>query len=431
MSKPEIQKAIPRQVVDSGRELSHGHVANPKMFKQVKEVPLKTSLPKKATLFERQDSRKRKQVTEPTSPKAFDETLATILSIRSFDLYMQEVRKHKLLTVEEERNIFNRLDEARMQGDKEESDFIVAEIIVRNLRLVVKFANKYKGNGLDIEDLVQDGNLGLMKAVDKFKVKKGFKFSTYASWWIRQGITRSILNTANTIRIPTHQGEFILEINKAEDFLTNLNRGVKPEVHEIATLLEVSVDEILRARRVRRLSSTVSLNFKPDTDEDWELGELISDPTQSSTEENVLAKERVDELMKALGELPARYRNMIVDKFGLLDGETTTYEKMGALNGTSGEAVRRAVRRALAEVREILTPPAPKEVVAIIKASSVSKLIEMGLTQRQIDEIHLRNNFPHIADSEIASKLNISVSTLKRDQISARNRIASLLGNND
>ena len=255
-------------------------------------------------------------------------------------MYLKEIGKVPLLSAEEEIEYARRMDE----GD-EEARKRLAEA---NLRLVVSIAQRYVGRGMQFLDLIQEGNLGLLKAVEKYDYKKGFKFSTYATWWIRQAITRSIADQARTIRIPVHMVETINRlVRTSRQLLQELGREPKPE--EIAERMEISVD---RVREIMKISQDpVSLETPIGEEEDSHLGDFIQDDNVEVPIDAATSKLLHEQLMEALSTLTEREQKVLRLRFGLDDGKPRTLEEVGREFDVTRERIRQIEAKALRKLR--------------------------------------------------------------------------------
>ena len=270
-----------------------------------------------------------------------DDVLTKDLTINDpVRMYLKEIGQIKLLSMEEELELSDRI----LAGD-EEAKRILAEA---NLRLVVSIAKRYVGRGLLFLDLIHEGNIGLMKAVDKFDVGKGFKFSTYATWWIRQAITRAIADQARTIRVPVHMVETINKLARIQRQLTlELNR--EPTEEELAEKMHTSVDKI---REIYKISQEpVSLETPIGEEEDSHLGDFIKDERNVSPEEYATNEMLKDEISKVLLTLTEREEKVIRLRFGLEDGKSRTLEEVGQLFGVTRERIRQIEAKALRKLR--------------------------------------------------------------------------------
>ncbi len=255
-------------------------------------------------------------------------------------MYLKEIGQIRLLTAEEEIELAKRVAE----GDQEAKN----KLTEANLRLVVSIAKKYSGRGLHILDLIQEGNTGLIRAVDKFDWTKGNKFSTYATWWIRQAITRAIADQARTIRVPVHMVEVI---NKA----TRCNRklvqelGREPTVEEIAAELGLPVEKIIEANRTA--ADTLSLDTPVGDEEDTSIGSFVEDertPGPADATSNALLAEALKEILDTLTEREADVLRM---RFGMYDGRTHTLEEVGQIFGVTRERIRQIENKAIRKLR--------------------------------------------------------------------------------
>ncbi|MEX2006715.1 MAG: RNA polymerase sigma factor RpoD [Candidatus Saccharimonadales bacterium] len=260
----------------------------------------------------------------------------------SVRLYLREIGKIPLLTAEEELALARKVK----SGDKRAKD-AMAEA---NMRLVVSIAKRYVGRGLDLLDLIQEGNTGLLRAVEKFDPDRGFKFSTYATWWIRQAITRAIADQARTIRIPVHMVETINKLLRTQRRLTQeLNR--EPTNDEIAVAMEMDVDKVEHIMKIKQDISSLDASVRDD-EEDSVLGDFIEDedaktPTESASEQ--LLKEQVKQI---LGTLTEREQKILKLRFGLEDGKSHTLEEVGQEFSVTRERIRQIEAKALAKLRK-------------------------------------------------------------------------------
>ena len=252
-------------------------------------------------------------------------------------MYLKEIGKVPLLSAEEEIE--------RMELGDQEAKKRLAEA---NLRLVVSIAKRYVGRGMLFLDLIQEGNLGLIKAVEKFDYRKGYKFSTYATWWIRQAITRAIADQARTIRVPVHMVETINKMSKMQRKLT-LELGYEPSVTELAEALEMSEDKVMEIMQIAR--EPASLETPIGEEDDSNLGDFVADSNAVTPEgnvESVMLREHIDAL---LGDLKERERQVIVLRFGLEDGHPRTLEEVGKEFNVTRERIRQIEAKALRKLR--------------------------------------------------------------------------------
>lgn len=259
----------------------------------------------------------------------------------SVQLYLRSIGRIKLLSATEEIELARRIG----KGD----EIAKKRLVQANLRLVVSVAKKYQGRGLPFLDLIQEGNLGLIRAAEKFDPERGYKFSTYATWWIRQGITRALADKSRTIRVPVHMVETINTLRKVTRKLSQ-EIGRRPTMEELARAMNVSltkIKEILAANRV-----PVSLDTPYGEDEDNSLAELVQDesttPPEISTETNLMASD----IRGVLSVLTPREREILILRYGLQDGQQRTLEQVGKLVGITRERTRQIELKALRALRQ-------------------------------------------------------------------------------
>ncbi len=255
-------------------------------------------------------------------------------------VYLKEIGKVPLLTPEEETALAMRI----IEGD----DRAKQRLSEANLRLVVSIAKRYVGRGMQFLDLIQEGNLGLIKAVEKFDYTKGFKFSTYATWWIRQAITRAIADQARTIRIPVHMVETINKVKKVSSQLLHKN-GHEPSAEEIAEELAMPVDKVREIMRVAQ--EPVSLETPIGEEEDSHLGDFIPDdeaPAPADAASHTLLKEQLEEVLSSLTDREAKVLRL---RFGLADGRPRTLEEVGQEFAVTRERIRQIEAKALRKLR--------------------------------------------------------------------------------
>ena len=255
-------------------------------------------------------------------------------------MYLKEIGTVPLLTTEEELTLAKR----KAEGD----EYAKERLIEANLRLVVSIAKRYTGRGMSFLDLVQEGNLGLIKGVEKFDYTKGYKLSTYATWWIRQSVTRALADQARTIRVPVHMVETINKMSKMQRKLT-LELGYEPSVAELADALEMSEDKVMEIMQIAR--EPASLETPIGEEDDSNLGDFVADSNAVTPEgnvENVMLREHIDAL---LGDLKDRERQVIVMRFGLEDGHPRTLEEVGKSFNVTRERIRQIEAKALRKLR--------------------------------------------------------------------------------
>ncbi|MFG2904833.1 RNA polymerase sigma factor [Kitasatospora sp. NPDC048286] len=282
--------------------------------------------------------------------------------------YLREIGRIRLLTAEEEVELARRVEagvfaEERLDGDPPPPDPLAGELdalVVRgriakrrlieaNLRLVVSVAKRYVGRGLTLLDLVQEGNLGLIRAVEKFDYTRGFKFSTYATWWIRQAMSRALADQARTIRVPVHVVELINRVVRAKRALLQ-ERGLEPTAAEIAATLELTEE---RVRELLRLAQEpISLHTPVGEEDDVAFGDLIEDADAASPAESatfLLLRQHLEAVLATLGE---RERQVVQLRYGLDDGRPRTLEEIGAVFGVTRERIRQIESKTLVKLRD-------------------------------------------------------------------------------
>ncbi|HXF98489.1 MAG TPA: sigma-70 family RNA polymerase sigma factor [Gaiellaceae bacterium] len=265
-------------------------------------------------------------------------------TVDSLQLFLNEIGRYPLLTAEEEIELAKRIE----RGDREAKE----RMINSNLRLVVSIAKRYQGHGLSLLDLIQEGILGLIRAVEKFDWRKGFKFSTYATWWIKQAVQRGVQNRARTIRVPVHVADIERRAARAERELA-AELGRMPTEEEVADAAKIPLDKIVQAREATR--SLTSLDRPVGEDESATLGELIAGNGEPATELTVrLEQEALD---RALASLSEQQRRVLELRFGLAGNDPMSLQKVGQELGVTRERVRQIEREALeqlAQVRELI-----------------------------------------------------------------------------
>jgi RNA polymerase primary sigma factor len=282
-------------------------------------------------------------------------------------MYLKEIGRVSLLTAENERELAMRIEagvqaaERRANGDVQtemdrriltgavrDGEEARAELISANLRLVVSIAKRYVGRGMLFLDLIQEGNLGLMRAVEKFDYTKGFKFSTYATWWIRQAITRAIADQARTIRIPVHMVESMNRVMRIQRQMTQeLER--EPTVEELAEKTGLTPD---RVREIQRIAlDPLSLDSPVNEEDDSNLADFIADSGADAPAEVATRRMLAQAVEEALGELSEREKEVVKLRFGLVDGQSRTLEEVGKEFGVTRERIRQIEAKTLAKLR--------------------------------------------------------------------------------
>jgi len=250
--------------------------------------------------------------------------------------YLKEIGKVPLIKADKEIELARRIQARDLEAKR--------QLTEANLRLVVSIAKRYVGRGLLFLDLIQEGNLGLIRAVEKFDPERGFKFSTYATWWIRQAITRAIADQARTIRVPVHMVETINKLKAIQRMLLQRN-GREPSVDEIAVEMNVTSEKVCEIMKAAQ--EAVSLATPLGEEDDSELGDFVEDSDADEPLEAVLRKLRCEELLKVLGTLPLRERKVIELRFGLRGEQPRTLEEVGARFGVTRERIRQVEAKTL------------------------------------------------------------------------------------
>ncbi len=260
----------------------------------------------------------------------------------SVRLYLREIGKIPLLNAEEELALAKKV----IEGDKRAKD----KMAEANMRLVVSIAKRYVGRGLDLLDLIQEGNTGLLRAVEKFDPDKGFKFSTYATWWIRQAITRAIADQARTIRIPVHMVETINKLLRTQRRLTqDLNR--EPTNEEIAEAMELDVEKVEHIMKIKQDISSLDASVRDD-EEDSVLGDFIEDEDTVTPEESATGQLLKEQVKGLLGSLSEREQKILRLRFGLEDGKNHTLEEVGQEFSVTRERIRQIEAKALTKLKK-------------------------------------------------------------------------------
>ena len=255
-------------------------------------------------------------------------------------MYLKEIGKVDLLTAEEEVDLAKRMEQGDMEAKR--------QLVEANLRLVVSIAKKYVGRGMLFLDLIQEGNMGLMKAVEKFDYTKGYKFSTYATWWIRQAITRSIADQARTIRIPVHMVETINKLIRVSRQLLQ-EKGREPTPEEIGEEMDMSADKVREIKKIAQ--EPVSLETPIGEEEDSHLGDFIEDedaPAPASAASYMLLRDQLDNVLDTLTD---REKRVLELRFGIEDGRPRTLEEVGKEFGVTRERIRQIEAKALRKLR--------------------------------------------------------------------------------
>ena len=282
-----------------------------------------------------------KAVQEPKLP----ETQNSAIADDSFKIYLQQIGKIKLLSAEEELEVAKKI--------KEENSEQAKKVLVNaNLRLVVSSAKKYLGRGLNFLDLIQEGNMGLMRAAEKFDYSKGYKFSTYATWWIQQAITRAIADKSRLIRLPVHMIETLSKIKKISMDLT-IENGTAPTKEEIAYKIGMPVQKLTAL--IESAQGTVSMESPANQkDESTKLSDFIVDESTLSPDTKVTQDNLFSDIKKMLNHLSEKERNVLIMRYGLDDnGEKKTLEEIGTYYGVSRERIRQIENRAMSKLKKL------------------------------------------------------------------------------
>jgi RNA polymerase primary sigma factor len=279
--------------------------------------------------------------------------LTVEVSLDSLRLYLREIGKRQLLTADQEVTLAKRIERGDM-GAK-------TEMIEANLRLVVSIAKGYLGRGLSFLDLIQEGSLGLIRAVEKFDYRKGYKFSTYATWWIRQAVTRAIADKARTIRIPVHMVEKLNKVVHIERQLVQ-RLGREPSPEEIGEELEITTAEVREILRMSQLP--ISLEKPIGEEEDSSLGDFVEDEAAESPYDTAQLMLRREDVTNALSALPRREREVIELRYGLLGGEPRTLEEVGRAFGVTRERIRQIENNTLKKLEHLPEAQALRDAVS-------------------------------------------------------------------
>lgn len=273
------------------------------------------------------------------------ENVSSVNADDSVKIYLQQIGKIPLLTGEQELDVAQRI--------KEQNDEVAKEILINaNLRLVVSIAKKYIGRGLSFLDLIQEGNMGLMKAAEKFDYAKGYKFSTYATWWIQQSITRAIADKSRIIRLPVHMIETLSKIKRVTLDLTT-ESGKIPSKEEIAYRVGIPVSKLTSL--IKAAQSTISIETPATAkDESSKLGDFIVDESTVSPDTKVSQENLFDDIQKMLSQLSPKERDVLIMRYGLNDdGNRKTLEEIGSRYGVSRERIRQIENRAISKLKKL------------------------------------------------------------------------------
>jgi RNA polymerase primary sigma factor len=260
----------------------------------------------------------------------------------SLRLYLRSIGEVELLTAQGEVELARRIERGDMAAKR--------QMVEANLRLVVSIAKGYLGRGLGFLDLIQEGSLGLIRAVEKFDYRRGYKFSTYATWWIRQAVTRAIADKSRTIRIPVHMGEKVNRVAHAERQLVQ-NLGREPTPAEVAAELEMPVAEVREIQRIAQMP--ISLEKPVGDGEDASLGDFVADESVAEPFETATESLQREDIRRALASLPERERQVIELRYGLRGNEPLTLEEVGRAFGITRERVRQIETNTLSKLKRL------------------------------------------------------------------------------
>ena len=301
-------------------------------------------------MLDSEDNSEKKEVEKISAAPSHEGAVAIDDPVK---MYLKEIGSMRLLDSDEEIVLAKKVEKGSLPDatdeDKKEADDAKKELADRNLRLVVSIAKKYLGRGLQFLDLIQEGNLGLLKAVDKFDYTKGYKFSTYATWWIRQAITRAIADQARTIRVPVHMVETINKLNRISRQLLQ-EKGREATNEELAEAMGISVEKIREVKKIAQ--DPISLETPIGEKEDSHLGDFIEDHETVAPDDaagSSLLREQIEELLQSLTD---RERQVLELRFGLKDGKTRTLEEVGKYFDVTRERIRQIEGKALVKLKK-------------------------------------------------------------------------------
>ena len=338
------KKGVLRNLVEKGKE--KGNLSNQEILDALTEINFS---PEQLEKFYDKLEENGIEIVEDNVGEVSLEELSSAAEGQPYDgsyiddpvkMYLREIGKIQMLTPEEEQDIARRISEGDVAAKKRLSE--------ANLRLVVSIAKRYIGRGMPLLDLIQEGNLGLIKAVDKFDPSKGFKFSTYATWWIRQSVSRAIADQARVIRIPVHMVENINRVKKAQSHLLNEN-GKDPTTAEIAEYADLPEEKVVEIMRVSQ--DLVSLEAPVGEEEDSHIGDFIKDETQEDPEDAASLSRLKEQLNNALYTLTPREMAVLKLRYGLVDGRNHTLEEVGAEFNVTRERIRQIEAKSLRKLR--------------------------------------------------------------------------------
>ncbi|WP_444216897.1 RNA polymerase sigma factor RpoD [Dialister hominis] len=301
-------------------------------------------------MLDSEDNSEKKEVEKISAAPSHEGAVAIDDPVK---MYLKEIGSMRLLDSDEEIVLAKKVEKGSLPDatdeDKKEADDAKKELADRNLRLVVSIAKKYLGRGLQFLDLIQEGNLGLLKAVDKFDYTKGYKFSTYATWWIRQAITRAIADQARTIRVPVHMVETINKLNRISRQLLQ-EKGREATNEELAEAMGISVEKIREVKKIAQ--DAICVETPIGEKEDSHLGDFIEDHETVAPDDaagSILLREQIEELLQSLTD---RERQVLELRFGLKDGKTRTLEEVGKYFDVTRERIRQIEGKALVKLKK-------------------------------------------------------------------------------
>ena len=301
-------------------------------------------------MLDSEDNSEKKEVEKISAAPSHEGAVAIDDPVK---MYLKEIGSMRLLDSDEEIVLAKKVEKGSLPDatdeDKKEADDAKKELADRNLRLVVSIAKKYLGRGLQFLDLIQEGNLGLLKAVDKFDYTKGYKFSTYATWWIRQAITRAIADQARTIRVPVHMVETINKLNRISRQLLQ-EKGREATNEELAEAMGISVEKIREVKKIAQ--DPISLETPIGEKEDSHLGDFIEDHETVAPDDaagSILLREQIEELLQSLTD---RERQVLELRYGRKDGKTRTLEEVGKYFDVTRERIRQIEGKALVKLKK-------------------------------------------------------------------------------
>ena len=328
--------------------------------KDIEDIELTKNI--KSEDFEQTDEDMDNEIISTVKTPSSSETKQSVANDDSVLIYLNKIGKIPLITPEEEEKVAKELK----SNDKKKKEKAVQKLINGNLRLVVSIAKKYIGRGLSFLDLIQEGNIGLMRAAERFDYSKGYKFSTYATWWIQQAISRSIIDKARLIRLPVHMIELLTKIKKATVELIN-EKNTPPTKEEIAYRLNISVQKL--DSMLEMAQGTISIETPTSgKDENLKLIDYLIDETGDTPEKSIYIENLSGDVSKILEKLSPKERDVLSMRYGLYrDGEKRTLEEIAQLYGISRERVRQIETRALAKLKKYCSKEESSEFIENLK----------------------------------------------------------------